>query len=132
MRNSSFLQSGVLDDNNVPPLDKIPTNEFIEKFLEDEEDEMPSRKGTMCSETGTKPAPQVCMGNIDFKPPPISSSSALQNKKESVSRDDSTKSKKGKSKLDKAAEEDEDNLDLETVLDVKGSNNMLLNICYYI
>ena len=34
-----FSKTGEDDDQTIPPLDKIPTNEFIERFLGDEDDD---------------------------------------------------------------------------------------------
>ncbi|KAK2185593.1 hypothetical protein NP493_230g02014 [Ridgeia piscesae] len=32
-----YMKTAPVEDTNVPPLDRIPTNEFIEKFLENDD-----------------------------------------------------------------------------------------------
>ena len=44
----TFFQSGTQSDlQDIPPLDKIPTNEFIEKFLEDDNHPTVSTESTL-------------------------------------------------------------------------------------
>ena len=55
---SLYFQSGALGDpDNLLPLDKIPTNEFIEKFLEDDS-----------SESGKKDSSSTNMKRAESKP----------------------------------------------------------------
>ncbi len=55
---SLYFQSGALGDpDNLLPLDKIPTNEFIEKFLEDDS-----------SESGKKESSSTNMKRAESKP----------------------------------------------------------------
>ncbi|KAI0209554.1 hypothetical protein LSAT2_005806 [Lamellibrachia satsuma] len=46
-----YMKTAPAEDTNVPPLDRIPTNEFIEKFLENDESKPSapaSRRGSSC------------------------------------------------------------------------------------
>ena len=95
------LQIAPVEDANVPPLDRIPTNEFIERFLENE-DSKPST-------TTAGRRSSSCRGLRSTDQDRRSSASASTS---------STRAKaKTKQKSDKAD-------DLETILDITGKSYM--------
>ena len=52
---ASFFQNTTDSDfQDIPPLDKIPTNEFIEKFLEDEDHPGLSAESTLLDMSGSR------------------------------------------------------------------------------
>ena len=96
------LQTAPVEVTNAPPLDRIPTNEFIERFLENEESK-PRRSSS-------------CRGLRSTEQDRRSSASASTS---------STRAKaKTKQKSDKAD-------DLETILDITGKSSWSYKLCIF-